>query len=128
MKKLLLVLSVAMCSVAHAEWTHVATGADHTVYIDKASVKSKGSHVSAWTLRDHMAVQSYNGKPYWSDKVFMDFDCKQDTLAMQYLVVMTEKMGTGLPLDMLDFSDKPSRPVVPQSVLQTVEKVLCSMR
>ena len=127
MKRLLAALSVGLCGLAHADWTHVATGADHIVYLDKATVKHKGDHATAWTLRDHKVVQTYNGKPYWSDKVFVDVDCKQDSLAMQYVVVMTQKMGAGLPLDMIDFSDKPSRPIVPQSVLQTLGKVLCSM-
>ncbi len=97
MRKLLigLVLSV-MATAASAEWVLVSeTGNRDKIYTDQTTKTRKGNIVRVWHLYDYVKPQVTGTKPYYSDKVYTQFDCAERTTQILQIDSFVGRMATG---------------------------------
>ena len=84
------------CAAAPAQWDPVLTDAQGVYYIDSASIQSKGSVRSFWSLRDYKTMQStYDGKAYRSTLVKLELDCSSQEATALEITYFTGKMLGG---------------------------------
>ncbi len=99
MKRLLfgLVLSVmATAASAQAQWVQVSeTGNRDKIYTDPTTKARKGNIVRVWHLYDFVKSQVTGSKPFYSAKVYTQFDCAERTTQILQIDSFVGQMGTG---------------------------------
>ena len=96
-KAILLLLLAVASSSAMAEWIEVARLTSGRVYADAATIRREGNLVRIETLYalNKPVISETNGKPYVSQKVQNEFDCKEKLWRMLEYSWHTGKMGEG---------------------------------
>lgn len=146
MRKIILVLLLAMSSNAMAEWVKITSIHSREspeiqiAYADPANIHKNGSLVKMWVLVDHQSGLSKkmenrldkffsrskdNITKSW--KVEDEFDCKNKKLRMLSYTAYSEHMGNGeiIPNNMVT---NHWEPVIPESIGQALWKFACSQK
>lgn len=122
---LMMLLAVASSSAA-AEWINVVKVAAGSYYVDTATIRSDGNLVRMWTLYDlnKPVFNETNGKPYASQKVQSEFDCKEKLWRMLEYSWYTGKMGEGQMVENFAESYK-LRPILSGGAVEILWKHAC---
>ncbi len=130
MKKLLLTLILTLISTsAMAEWTMVDESSvkDMVVYVDYATIRTKGNLVKMWALYDYKTMQESAGDKYLSEKSQYEYDCLEEQIRTPFNEWFSENMGKGEVVythnNILEWA-----PVPPGSIGETLWKVACGKK
>lgn len=94
-KTILMVLLVAICTGAMAEWVKIGDMKEFDNYVDPSSVRKNGNIVTMWSLRDFNTQQALSSMKFQSDKTKADYDCAELRIRSLALIVVSGKMGSG---------------------------------
>ncbi len=96
-KAVLMMLLALVSSSAAAEWTKVVNLPAGSLYVDPATLRNDGNSARIVTLYNlnKPVISQTNGKPYASQKVQYEFDCKEERWRMLEYSWYTGKMGEG---------------------------------
>jgi hypothetical protein len=97
MRKLLIGLALSvMATAAQAQWMVVG---ENTVgdkfYVDPTTKTRKGNIVRMWELADYAKPKVLQGKAYYSDRSYEQYDCEERTRQTLQSSVYAGKMATG---------------------------------
>ena len=96
MKKMLLGLSLTvLATAASAEWVLVDSNTRGDMYADTATKSRTGRIVRIWAAVDYLKPKVWNGKAYFSSRIYYQFDCGERTLQGLQITGFTGKMLTG---------------------------------
>jgi len=130
MHKAILAVVLAVASAgAMAEWTKVVNLPAGSLYVDDATIRSDGNMVRMVTLYDlnKPAINETNGKPYASQRVQNEFDCKGELWRMLEYSWYTGKMGEGKMVE--SFSESYElRPIPAGGAVEMLWKHACGKR
>jgi hypothetical protein len=127
MKRLLTttLLSLA-CFSANAEWVLVSESLnrDFKFYADPTTRKRTGNVVRVWQLHDYAKPQMSDIKPYYSDKIYMQYDCVEKTKQTLQINSFVGRMGSG---EMEGADTKPGNKifVAPDSISEHLFNFAC---
>jgi len=127
MKRLLAttLLSLA-CFAAHAEWVLVSESLNREFkfYADPTTKKRTGNVVRVWQLHDYAKPHVVNIKPYYSDKIYMRYDCVEKTSQTLQIHSFVGRMGSG---EMEGAANKPGDElsVPPNSITEQLLNFVC---
>jgi hypothetical protein len=127
MSKLLIGLALSLvATAASAEWVLVTEDSSRSkFYADPTTKKRSGNIVRLWFMQNFPSAQKIGGKSYLSVKVFQEFDCKEDNARITSMVLYSELMGSGVPVDSLHTPNEPWAPVPPGTARQTMLHFAC---
>jgi len=128
-KAILLLLLAVVSSSAAAEWTKVVNLAAGSLYVDAATIRSDGNMVRIVTLYDlyKPVISETNGKPYVSQKVQNEFDCKEELWRTLEYSWYTGKMGEGQMVENFSESYK-LRPIPSGGAVEMLWKHACGKK
>ena len=130
MRKAILTMLLAVVSGgAMAEWTKIVNLSAGSLYADDATIRQDGNMVSMVTLYDlkRPVISETNGKPYVSQKVRNEFDCKQELWRMLEYSWYTGKMGEGQMIESFSESYK-FRPIPSGGAVEMLWKHACGRK
>ena len=128
MNRLFLVtLLLLLCSgPGYAEWVEVGSpeGGARTTYADLDTVRRKGGLVKMWVLHDEAAIRTDAGKPFWSSKALMEYNCTEEQARVLAEYAYAGQMGNG---EIVYSRTDPYKwePVMPGSIGHGMWKVAC---
>lgn len=125
-KVMLMVLPAVVSGSVAAEWVEVGYTSVATVYVDPATIRRNGNLVKMETLYNLKTaiVSMTNGKPYVSQKMQSEFDCKEEKWRMHYFSWYSRNMGGGEMVEHV--SDSYAwRPVPPGSGNEIFWEIAC---
>jgi len=126
MKKLMFALMVILMSTdALAEWVFVNGNEDFNEYVDLSTLRRTGHRAKLWTLHDNKNVQKIEGMKHLSMKVYSEFDCQDAYTRATDLVFYSQNMGLGKVINSVNKLDAEWKPVVPDSVGQSLWETAC---
>jgi hypothetical protein len=68
------------CFVANAEWVLVSEiESELKIYADPATKRRTGNVVRMWSLFDFAKPAAWNGKAYYSSRIYKQYDCVEKT-------------------------------------------------
>ena len=97
MKRLLaaVLLSLA-CFAANAELVFLAqSSSEDRAYADPATKRRSGNFVRVWEILDYKKPKAINGKTYYSDRAYMQYDCVERTAQILQITLYSGKMAAG---------------------------------
>ena len=99
-KTILMMLLALVSNSAVAGWVEIgASGVfgGSTAYIDPATIHKNGNNVKMWDLTDYKTAQenSFGVKPFLSDKLQTEYDCKKEQLRTLVFSRFSGNMGHG---------------------------------
>ncbi|MCX7141995.1 MAG: hypothetical protein NT123_13130 [Proteobacteria bacterium] len=102
-KFILTILLAIVCGNAAAEWIKLTELEAGSVYVDPASVLRDGDVVKLGSLYDLKSaiVSMTNGKPYASQKLQSEYDCRGEKWRMLHFSWHSGKMGEGKMVEYL---------------------------
>ena len=126
-KKLLLILALALISTSvMAEWSPVSKNGTTGVtgYLDFSTIRKSGDKVKMWSLFDYNSMQEIEGVKFQSQKMQIEFDCKEEQSRNLYIILLSENMGSG---KVVYNNDAPYTfsPISPGSISETMWKIAC---
>ena len=127
MRKAMLIMLLALVSnSAAAEWTKVVNLPAGSLYFDPATIRSDGNSARIGTLYDlnKTIISKTNGKPYASQKVQYEFDCKEELWRMLEYSWYTGKMGEGQMVEYFSETYK-LRPIPSGGAVEMLWKHAC---
>jgi hypothetical protein len=126
MNKLLLLLSLLISTVAHAEWTKVTYGDETTIYIDTQTIKRTGNLVQVTELMNMPLGTTTEDKKftYKSSKTVEEFDCQKGLSKTISFEWFSDVMGKGKRV-YADNKQYPYEKLVDGSLLSAVKKRVC---
>jgi hypothetical protein len=96
MKRLAFLLALmCLCTGAAAQWTPVMVDQMVITYIDRATVRGRGSMVRMWWLMDYQLVQIVDEKGYFSRVHHSEFDCRRQRTRLLSVALLSQQMGLG---------------------------------
>ena len=104
LKRLVLLLAsmAVLCGSAAAEWTRVGEASGtlgagrYAAYVDVATRFKAGDTARIWSIFDYKDPQKgLDGKPYRSNKLHWEFDCKDKLSRLAHLTWFVGQMGSG---------------------------------
>ena len=129
-KRFLLALMMIVSSVSWAEWIAVRENEQGIQLVDYSSLKTKGSIASMWTMSNFKQVQKTDFGNYRSIKVLSYFDCIDNTLGDQTVVMYSKLNGSGVVVfsadrkkDQIEFTS-----VVPETMGEAKWKIACGKK
>ena len=100
MRKVILMMLLAMSSSATAEWVAVGGNEVSNTYVDPVTVFKTGDKVKMWHLVDFNTVQvKATGKRYMSEKLQYEYDCKEERARMLNFLSHSGNMGGGVMVE-----------------------------
>ena len=128
-KAFLMMLMAAVSGSAAAEWTKVVNLAAGSLYYDADAIRTEGSMVRVVTLYDLFkpVVSATNSKPYASQKVLNEFDCKAELWRIVEYSWYTGKMGEGQMVESFAESYK-LRPIPSGGAVEMLWKHACGRK
>ena len=131
MRKVILamLLAVVSSSSAVAEWVEVVKLEAGNLYVNPATIRINGELVEIRTLYDLYTpvIDETNGKPYVSQKVDVEYDCKGKRWRVLEHFWFTGRMGEGQMVEYFSESTKLS-PIPPSSAVEIVWKRACGKK
>jgi hypothetical protein len=123
---MLIVLMLSANSV-WAEWTEIGQRDDATAYLDFSTIRRTGNLLKVWGLFDFKTTRTYAGKSYMSAKSQSQFDCQEEQIRILAQSEFSKNMGRG---DLVYSTIDPGkwRPVEPESISETVFKIVCDKK
>jgi len=86
----------AICAAGPTPWDLVLADEQGSYYLDSASVQTKASMRTFWSLRDYKTMQStYDGKAYQSALLKIELDCSSQEATALEITYFTGKMLGG---------------------------------
>ena len=128
-KAILMMLLAVVSSSAAAEWVEVVKLEAGSLYVDPATIRSDGNLVRIGTLYDlnTPVFDQTNGKPYVSQKLQSEIDCKEKLWRMLEYSWYTGKMGEGQMVE--NFSDSYKlKPIPSGSAAEIMWKLACGKK
>ena len=128
-KVILMILLSVVSGSAAAEWVKVAKLEAGSLYVDPATIRSDGNLVIIGTLYDleTPVINETNGKPYVSQKLQSEYDCKEKRWRMLEYSWYTGKMGEGQMVE--NFSDSYKlKPIPSGSAAEIMWKLACGKK
>ena len=106
-----------------ADWTKVSEGVNgDTFYVDFERIRKHGGYVYYWRLSDYLEPNKYGNL---SAKVYFKGDCKLFRVKYLSFSLHKEPMGGGKPSTSSNKPDKEWQYPPPDSVIETVLKLVC---
>lgn len=129
--KLLFTLFVVFISnSAVAEWIFITNSKffDGTsLYVDYATIRKKGRTVKMWSLLDFRNKQKLpSGDNFLSVKTQDEYDCEEEQNRELYNLALSENMGLGQAVHIVDAPSFKWQPIVPESHGETLWKIACN--
>jgi hypothetical protein len=122
------VLALLLCAAsgsAMAEWVKVGSSKTDTLYVDPSTIRWADNTAKMWALNDFKVTQRSNERrPYRSEKVEYEYDCKLAQSRLLYFTSHTESMAAG---EVVDFNVVPGdwAGFAPNSGLEEMWKIAC---
>jgi hypothetical protein len=128
-KAILMTLLAVVSSSAAAGWIEAVSDERSTIYVDPATIRSDGNLVRIGALYDlnTPVIKETNGKPYASQKVQSEFDCKEKLWRMLEYSWYTGKMGEGQMVENFAESYK-LKPIRSGSAAEIMWKLACAKK
>jgi hypothetical protein len=128
-KAILMMLLAVVSSSAAAAWVKVVKLEAGSLYVDPATIRSDGNLVRIGALYDlnTPVIKETNGKPYASQKVQSEFDCKEKLWRMLEYSWYTGKMGEGQMVENFAESYK-LKPIRSGSAAEIMWKLACAKK
>ena len=130
MRKAIMTMLLAVVSgSAMAEWTKIINLSAGSLYADDATIRRDGNMVRIATLYDlkRPVISETNGKPYASQKVQNEFDCKEELWRMLEYSWYTGQMGEGQMIENFSESYK-LRPIPSGGAVEMLWKHACGRK
>ena len=111
----------------HAEW-ELVSGDDSvklTVYVDRDTIRRKGSLVTMWQLYDYKTVQTVAGDSLLSIQRHNEYDCTESRTRMLAYTWFASNMGRGRVV-YKTAEEQPWASIVPRSIDQSLWRVACN--
>ena len=127
-KTFLTMLLAIVSSSAVAGWINVGGNEIYIAYADPATIRKSGNMVKMRNLADFKMVQpSDKGKPFMSQKMQSEYDCKEKRTRLLYFTWYSGNMSKG---EIVLSGPGPSEwePVTPLSVNAILWKFACGKR
>ena len=118
---------------AYAEWTKLDVyreGDEKSIqyhYADLDRIRRTEHLANMWTLYDLSTAGTFSGKPYFSIKQQIQYDCQQGLSQTVAIYAYSGKMGKG---SIVELGTEPQKwqPVIPDSVGEEQWKVACGKK
>lgn len=118
-------LALAFASAnAMAQWVHVNSNDDSTLYADPTSTRRVGDLATIWGLYQYRSAKTVDGQSYRSDKFQYEFDCKTKLLHILAFSWHSGNMGEGAVVRSVSVPDA-WQPVAPNSYGELMWKLAC---
>ena len=130
MKRLLLGLMLLMTvGAASAAWTQSGATDIFNDYADRATIRRNGNLVKMWNLRDYKSMQASPsiGVSYLSEKVQLEYDCKEEKTRLLAYIWFSRQMGNGKVVSSDNYDEK-WIPISPESIGETLWKIACGKK
>lgn len=112
-------------TIAADRWVQMRFDNDETTYVDTTTVSRSGNLVKAWTMRDLHVPIIADGLTIYSSKSYKQYRCHERTSSLLQYIEYSGKMGSGEVLTNLNKDAENWRPIVPDSVGETVFNNIC---
>jgi hypothetical protein len=123
-----MLLLAVVSSTAVAEWIVVGANDLSYTYVDPATILKVGDRVKMWHLVDFNAVQvKATGKPYMSEKLQYEYDCKEEQARMLNSLAQSRNMGGGVVVEG-DWHPQKWGPVPADGLVNYLWKYACGKR
>jgi len=116
---------LTLSGTAVAEWVRVDESDIAVVYADPATIRSMGSTARMWSLGDLKSPQEIRGKPYLSQKILDEHDCKDRRYRALHLSQHSGQMGSGTVVAVYSGDPGAWRPVPPGSTGEALWEFAC---
>ena len=123
-KLIILITSFILSHHAYAEWHQVAEGKNAVVYIELKSIKKNKGKIRFWTLYD-LKTPTMGALSF---KSLQENDCNNDVYRVETDIYFSENMGGGSVVINAPYDDLKWKPVVPDSVNETVSIYICNKK
>ena len=125
---ILMMLMAVVSSSAAAGWINVGGNETYTAYADPATIRNSGNMVKMRNLADFKMVQaSDKGKPFLSQKMQSEYDCKEERTRLRYFTWYSGNMSEG-EIVLSGLGPSEWEPVTPLSVNAILWKLACGKR
>lgn len=126
MKALVPVLVLAPTLALAGPWTPLAKEPDHTLLLDRGSVRASDGSRKAWTMESYRKAQSTpDGKPYLSVRSQHSYACDGATRTLLAQAFYAEVLGKGEPVGTFKYESYDPEAIPPGSLAEKALKAVC---
>lgn len=122
---LFMLLALFFTSLQAANWEHVASTDNGSMYVDMSSIVSSGESHTAWVLMDYETIQTEAGDAYLSSRGQWQVNCRSGTLRQVYHSIFSGHMGGGQTIWSGNLRND-LRPAAPGSVGGKLLEFICA--
>lgn len=123
-KTVLMMLLAVVSGSAAAQWVEVRRDENQTIYLVPATVRKAGGTVKLWALTDYQTPAGSPDKPYLSEMVQKEYECKEEQSRTLFRSAHSGNMSGGGAVQINAVPDKWG-PVSPGSTDETLWKLAC---
>lgn len=126
---LMILLSVAS-SNAVAGWVKVGGGGGEVaIYTDPSTISKSGHIAKMWELHDLKNASTFNGTPYISLRMQVEYDCQEAQVRMLFTSLHSEHMAESAAVYSFNSSGISKwEPVPPETTVRDLWKLACGKK
>ena len=126
MKIAVLLLALAPGAALAGPWTTIAKDKDHTLLLDRKSVRSDAGGRKAWTMETYRKPQTApDGKQYLSVRSLHLYDCDAGTRTPLSQTFHADVLGKGEPAGTFKYEAYDPETIAPDSATEKALKAVC---
>jgi hypothetical protein len=129
MKKIILFILLTVSTNVFSEWTKIAgnNAWGDVVYVDYGTIKKKGKKVKMWRLLDFKIVKKVGGYKYFSEAIYDEYDCEEETSRMLDVFWYSENNGKGDIVNSSKNIKNETQSILPMSINAATFKIACDI-
>jgi hypothetical protein len=127
-RKVVLMLALGLtCSSAMAEWALINSSDASDDYVNRSSIRKTVNKAKMWSLTDFKIIQKDSDveKPYLSEALLFEYDCKNETTKLLSISVYSDNMQRGVSVASFSYPSPASFESAPNSINELKWKIAC---